>query len=188
MSNLRGFLQWAPLLATTIVLAQMMNSVAVSYFERPRIVPTTPVVNTDIPQFDDRFLDAKPRQSPRSAPYGSQSRPIAPATIDRALARHLDWPPDNCIRRERTWPRTPSSHIPLTTPSTLLDGVGIFYEVFGPRSAGRSLVFLPTWSIVHSRILEGAGAVLCPTRLPGFGLRWSRQRPLWAAGYRLSNR
>ncbi len=33
-----------------------------------------------------------------------------------------------------------------------MDGVGIFYEVFGPRSAGRSLVFLPTWSIVHSRI------------------------------------
>src|SRR5216683_3849480 len=94
----------------------------------------------------------RPRQSPRSAPYGSQSRPIAPATIDRALAPHLDWPPDNCIRRERTWPRTPSSNMPLTTPSTLLDGVGIFYEVFGPRSAGRSLVFLPTWSIVHSRI------------------------------------
>src|SRR5216683_6396612 len=60
----------------------------------------------------------RPQQSPRSAPYGSQSRPIAPATIDRGLVPHLDWPPDDCICRERTWPRAPSSHIPLTTPST----------------------------------------------------------------------
>ena len=78
MSNLRGFLQWAPLLATTIVLAQMMNSVAVSYFERPRIVPTTPVVNTDIPQFDDRFLDAK---APAVAKVGSIRIAVPP---DRA--------------------------------------------------------------------------------------------------------
>src|SRR5713101_9008756 len=97
------------------------------------------------------------RKAPAVAKVGSIRVAVPP---DRAsdnrpsprIAPHLDWPPDNCIRRERTWPRTPSSHIPLTTPSTLLDGVGIFYEVFGPRSAGRSLVFLPTWSIVHSRI------------------------------------
>ena len=32
------------------------------------------------------------------------------------------------------------------------DGVQIAYEVFGPRDATRTIVFLPTWSIVHSRV------------------------------------
>src|SRR5690349_17226253 len=33
-----------------------------------------------------------------------------------------------------------------------VDGVEIFYEVFGPADAQRSIVFLPTWTMVHSRI------------------------------------
>src|SRR5712692_2022892 len=32
------------------------------------------------------------------------------------------------------------------------DGVQVFYEVFGPPDAERSLVFLPTWSLLHSRV------------------------------------
>jgi pimeloyl-ACP methyl ester carboxylesterase/predicted glycosyltransferase len=33
-----------------------------------------------------------------------------------------------------------------------LDGVRVFYEVFGPSNAERNLVFLTPWGIVHSRI------------------------------------
>lgn len=32
------------------------------------------------------------------------------------------------------------------------DGVGSFYEVFGPPDAHRTILFLPTWSLFHSRI------------------------------------
>src|SRR5260370_26009593 len=32
------------------------------------------------------------------------------------------------------------------------DGVQVLYEVFGPPGAERSVVFLPPWSIVHSRV------------------------------------
>ena len=32
------------------------------------------------------------------------------------------------------------------------DGVRLYYEVFGPVDAERSIVFLPTWHIVHSRV------------------------------------
>jgi pimeloyl-ACP methyl ester carboxylesterase len=32
------------------------------------------------------------------------------------------------------------------------DGVQIYYEVFGPREADRTIVFLPTWQLVHSRV------------------------------------
>ena len=32
------------------------------------------------------------------------------------------------------------------------DGVRIFYEVFGPRDTERTILFLPTWTMVHSRI------------------------------------
>src|SRR6185295_11996768 len=35
------------------------------------------------------------------------------------------------------------------------DGVRIFFEVFGPSDADRSIVFLPSWSLVHSRIWKG---------------------------------
>jgi pimeloyl-ACP methyl ester carboxylesterase/predicted glycosyltransferase len=31
------------------------------------------------------------------------------------------------------------------------DGVRLFYEVFGPPDADRTIVFLPTWNIIHSR-------------------------------------
>jgi pimeloyl-ACP methyl ester carboxylesterase len=31
------------------------------------------------------------------------------------------------------------------------DGVRSYYEVFGPEDAARTLLFLPTWSLVHSR-------------------------------------
>jgi pimeloyl-ACP methyl ester carboxylesterase/predicted glycosyltransferase len=31
------------------------------------------------------------------------------------------------------------------------DGVRLFYEVFGPEDAERTIVFLPTWNIIHSR-------------------------------------
>jgi pimeloyl-ACP methyl ester carboxylesterase len=31
------------------------------------------------------------------------------------------------------------------------DGVRSYYEVFGPADASRSILFLPTWSLVHSR-------------------------------------
>jgi pimeloyl-ACP methyl ester carboxylesterase/predicted glycosyltransferase len=33
-----------------------------------------------------------------------------------------------------------------------IDGVSVFYEVFGPQLAQRTIVFLPTWSLVHSRM------------------------------------
>jgi pimeloyl-ACP methyl ester carboxylesterase/predicted glycosyltransferase len=33
-----------------------------------------------------------------------------------------------------------------------LDGVRIFWESWGPRDAEQTVVFLPTWSIVHSRV------------------------------------
>src|SRR5262249_39530679 len=36
--------------------------------------------------------------------------------------------------------------------SNPVDGVRVFYEVFGPPAAERSLLFLPTWSLVHSRV------------------------------------
>ena len=32
------------------------------------------------------------------------------------------------------------------------DGVRVFYEVFGPADATRSILFLPTWTIVDSRL------------------------------------
>ena len=32
------------------------------------------------------------------------------------------------------------------------DGVRVFYEVFGPTDAERTLVFLPTWSLLQSRV------------------------------------
>src|SRR5262245_30896001 len=36
-----------------------------------------------------------------------------------------------------------------------IDGVRLFYEVFGPPDAERTLMFLPTWSLLHSRIWKG---------------------------------
>ena len=35
------------------------------------------------------------------------------------------------------------------------DGVELFYEVFGTQRVERTIVFLPTWSIVHSRMWKG---------------------------------
>ncbi|MFW6075839.1 MAG: alpha/beta fold hydrolase [Chloroflexota bacterium] len=32
------------------------------------------------------------------------------------------------------------------------DGVRSYYEVFGPADAGRTMLFIPTWSLVHSRV------------------------------------
>src|SRR5262245_36997377 len=32
------------------------------------------------------------------------------------------------------------------------DGVRVFYEVFGPPDAPRAIAFLPTWSLVQSRV------------------------------------
>src|SRR5437764_3760516 len=32
------------------------------------------------------------------------------------------------------------------------DGVRVFYEVFGPENAEHTVLFLPTWTMVHSRI------------------------------------
>src|SRR3982074_3066770 len=32
------------------------------------------------------------------------------------------------------------------------DGVQIHYEVFDPQAAARPILFLPAWSIVHSRV------------------------------------
>src|SRR5215471_7607390 len=32
------------------------------------------------------------------------------------------------------------------------DRIRVFYEVFGPVDASHSVVFLPTWSLLHSRI------------------------------------
>jgi pimeloyl-ACP methyl ester carboxylesterase/predicted glycosyltransferase len=32
------------------------------------------------------------------------------------------------------------------------DGVRVFYETFGPLEATRTIVFLPTWTMVHSRV------------------------------------
>ena len=34
------------------------------------------------------------------------------------------------------------------------DGVRIFYEVFGPPDASRTIVFLPTWTMVHSAVWQ----------------------------------
>src|SRR5260370_41574424 len=122
MSNIRGFLQWAPLLATTIVLAQMMNSVAVSYFERPRIVPTTPVVNTDIPQFDDRFLDAK-------GPGSRQGR------------LHTDRSPARSRQRQSTEP----SHRTLTGRPIIASAASEHGHV-RPRATYRCLRHQPSWT------------------------------------------
>lgn len=33
-----------------------------------------------------------------------------------------------------------------------IDGVQLFYEVFGPPDATRTILFLPTWTIVDSRM------------------------------------
>src|SRR5215831_13788672 len=35
------------------------------------------------------------------------------------------------------------------------DGVRVFFEVFGPADAERTILFLPSWSLVHSRIWKG---------------------------------
>jgi pimeloyl-ACP methyl ester carboxylesterase len=35
------------------------------------------------------------------------------------------------------------------------DGVRLFYEVFGPAEAARTIVFLPAWTMVHSRVWKG---------------------------------
>jgi pimeloyl-ACP methyl ester carboxylesterase/predicted glycosyltransferase len=35
------------------------------------------------------------------------------------------------------------------------DGVRVFYEVFGPPDAERTILFLPTWTIVDSRVWKG---------------------------------
>ncbi len=42
---------------------------------------------------------------------------------------------------------------PVTTgyATNPVDGVRIAYEIFGPADAARTLLFLPTWSIIHSR-------------------------------------
>jgi hypothetical protein len=32
------------------------------------------------------------------------------------------------------------------------DGVRIHYEVFDPHASERTILFLPAWSIVHSRV------------------------------------
>jgi len=78
MSNLRVCLAWAPLLALSIVLAQLMNSVTVGYFEHPQMGPTTPLVDANMPQFNDSFLDAK---DPALAMIGSMHIAVPP---DRA--------------------------------------------------------------------------------------------------------
>lgn len=42
-----------------------------------------------------------------------------------------------------------------TTAGTVVnahDGVGLYYEAFGPADARRTIVLLPTWSLVHSRV------------------------------------
>src|SRR5688572_7515426 len=35
------------------------------------------------------------------------------------------------------------------------DGVRVFYEVFGPKDAERTIFFLPTWTLVPSQIWKG---------------------------------
>src|SRR5689334_1755992 len=35
------------------------------------------------------------------------------------------------------------------------DGVRVFYEVFGPTDAARTILFLPTWTMVDSRVWKG---------------------------------
>src|SRR4051812_21850472 len=35
------------------------------------------------------------------------------------------------------------------------DGVRVFYEVFGPPDAARTILFLPTWTLVDSRVWKG---------------------------------
>jgi hypothetical protein len=81
-------LPWAPLLALSIVLAQFMNSVTIGYFEHLQMGPTPRVVNTNVPQLNDRLLDA---QRPALATVGamrialppdraSDSRPSPPTT------------------------------------------------------------------------------------------------------------
>ncbi|HET6317100.1 MAG TPA: hypothetical protein VFG86_11625, partial [Chloroflexota bacterium] len=44
---------------------------------------------------------------------------------------------------------TPHTEGYATNPT---DGVRVFFEVFGPPEAQRTIVFLPTWTIVHSRM------------------------------------
>ena len=55
------------------------------------------------------------------------------------------------------------------------DGVRTYWELYG--EGDRTLLLLPTWSIVHSRDLEAAGPVLRPP-LPRRHVRRARQRAL----------
>lgn len=83
MRIVASVLAWASLIGTTIVLGQMMNSAADSYFQRPLTAATAPVVSAAIPQFDDQFLDAKDRAP---ATVGGISIAVPP---DRASERRL---------------------------------------------------------------------------------------------------
>ena len=79
MSNLLGLLHWAPLLATTIGLAYIVNAVAVGYFEHPHIVPMTHAMQAGVSPFEARFLDKK---DSALATLGSMRFAVAP---DRAV-------------------------------------------------------------------------------------------------------
>ena len=54
------------------------------------------------------------------------------------------------------------------------DGARIFYEVFGPGDASRTIVFLPTWTIVHGHANVYAGGRM---KVIGGGQRWSHRWP-----------
>ncbi len=53
------------------------------------------------------------------------------------------------------------------------DGVKVFWERYGDGDP--TILFLPTWSIIHSRVMEGADSLLRPSRAGGH-VRRPRQR------------
>jgi pimeloyl-ACP methyl ester carboxylesterase len=67
-----------------------------------------------------------------------------------------------------------------------VDGVRVFYEVFGPSNAERSLLFLTPWGIVHSRIWKGQVPYFARHgfRVITFDARGNGRSDRPAAGYR----
>jgi len=67
-----------------------------------------------------------------------------------------------------------------------VDGVRVFYEVFGPPNAERNLVFLTPWGIVHSRIWKAQVAYFARHgfRVITFDARGNGQSDRPATGYR----
>lgn len=51
--------------------------------------------------------------------------------------------------------------LPHTEGRVDRDGIGIHYEVYGQGE--NTIVFVPTWAIIHSRSWKG---LTCPPRVP----------------------